>query len=160
MHSPQKISITATVITGFLITACGKNEPPEKSTNPNQPAPTSQAAVQSEPVKAPTEDVKSIKVKFVELRKKRNGEFIVLRFTNSTDKVIAGIRGSVLVKDADGNIVRGCGYTDQLFNKKPGESVELPILQIKPDGPLKDLRDSLGTLTYEYAARKITFTDH
>ena len=106
---------------------------------------------------APGNDTTSISVEFVEVVSNPRGEFVVLRFTNTTDKTVTGILGSVHAYDQEGNVVRGYGYTDQLFNKKPGESVDLPLLKIRPDGPLAAHRETLDQLTYRYQAMSLTF---
>lgn len=122
-------------------------------------APSQPIALQFAVPAPPAEDRESIAVTFVEVTSNERGEFVVLRFKNTTDKTIAGILGGVHVLDADGNIVRAFGYTDQLFNRAPGESVDLPLLKIKPDGPLRQHRNSLGNLTYVYVANELTISD-
>jgi hypothetical protein len=109
------------------------------------------------PVLTPDGDITSIKVDFVEVLSNAKGDFVVLRFTNTTDRKVTGIRGSVRAYDQQGHIVRGYGYTSDVFNQEPGASVDYPILKIKPDGPFAARRKSLGQLNYLYVAREITF---
>lgn len=115
---------------------------------PAAPAPASHAA-----------DTESISLQFVELTSNPRGEFVVLRFTNQTSKTIAELYGSVMVYDADGHLLRGYGYTDQLFNYAAGHSEDLPLLPLHPDRPMAAHRDHLDELRYEFVAKKIVFAD-
>jgi hypothetical protein len=160
-------AFTRVSLVGLFLFSCGCGRQPAVSQPSSGAAqPTVAQPTASQPIAPqfsvpapPPEDRDSIAVEFVEVTKNDRGEFVVLRFTNTTNKTIAGIRGGVHVLDADGNIVRAYGYTSQLFNKAPAEYVDLPLLKIKPDGALRQHRDSLAELSYVYAAHEITFGD-
>lgn len=162
MKSLHAVAFVGLVGLFALSTGCGERPAvSQPSTVPSQPIaaqPNIQQPISPQfPAPSPPEDRESIAVEFVEVTSNDRGDFVVLRFTNTTDAAIAGIRGGIHVNDADGNIVYGYGYTDQLFNQDPGASVDLPLLKIKPDGPLQAHRDSLAELSYIYAAQEITF---
>lgn len=164
MKSLEAVAFVGLV--GLFVLSVGCSEQPAVSRPSNvasQPTATqpnvSQPIAPQFPAPSPPEDQESIAVEFVEVTSNDRGEFVVLRFTNTTDKTIAGIRGGVHALDGDGNIVRAYGYTSQLFNKAPGESEDLPLLKIRPDGPLQAHRDKLDELSYVYVANEITHSD-
>jgi hypothetical protein len=111
------------------------------------------------PVVSSPADTESITLEFVEVLSNAKGDFVVLRFTNTTDKTIQGILGSVRAYDDAGSVVRGYGYTDQVFNKQPGESVDIPLLKIRLDGPFAPYRARFHELNFVYEARDITFAE-
>lgn len=136
---------------------CDQQAPATSSSVALPPVVAEVPAAMPPPPSMPEEDTESITVSFVEVMSNERGKFVVLRFTNATDRTVAGIRGAVHVLDADGKMVRGYGYTSQLFDKAPGESVDLPLLKIAPDGPLAKRFDDLGGLNYLYVAQEITY---
>lgn len=163
MKSSQYTLVFPLIASLLAIIGCGQQAPQITSPVVAQPASTLQTPAPPAPTFVPPaplpEDRESISVDFVEVMQNDRGEFIVMKFTNATDKHVASIRGAVHVLDEAGNIVRGYGYTDGLFDKAPGESVDLPILKIKPDGPLVAHRENLANLSYVYVANEITFAD-
>ncbi len=163
MKSSQTTTYFLLVASLFVTLGCGQGTPQVTSPVVTQAIATQQVVAPPAPTFVPPaplpEDRESIVVDFVEVLKNDRDEFIVMKFTNATAKHVATIRGAVHVLDTAGNILRGYGYTDGLFNKAPGESVDLPLLKIKPDGPLAAQRDNLATFTYVYVANEITFAN-
>jgi len=142
-----------------LVMGCDQQAPATSSSAASPSVVAEVPAVTLPPSSMPEEELESITVSFVEVMSNERGKFVVLKFTNATDRTITGIRGAVHVLDVDGNMVRGYGYTSQLFDKAPGESVELPLLKIAPDGPLAERFDNLSGLNYRYVAQEITYAE-